>query len=619
MNVTGGAASTLYEPLKPSRREIRVVHLNPSESFTGPVQCHLETVSLYSEQKPQYEAISYVWAERHGNGSIIIDGTLVRDIPASAINVLRHFRLPNKVRKLWIDAICINQSDVDERNSQVAIMSKIYRNTEQTLIWLGDEDDQTDSAFLYLHILSTGVFPLLMGPHLIPRKDVNPSKCIESFGIRDFGPLVDFFSRAWFKRVWVLQECLLAPQCTCRCGSKEIDWLHVLRAVNCLNRKQPGLETTGPTGSGRNKVELRIPTECFIQVLHGTHEPSHATITSMYRTIRALESTDSQDKFYAIHGLTTVSTLSTRDQVALGLNIDYKRSSSLTFENATRYALTERYGLELLLDVEPRLTDAKSSDRLQCPSWLPDWSGRQGHGRVIRGNRPLYNDQPDIDLIKADIGTGRLKLKGFDLDQVAHVFAMLGYPERSMEPESASKTTAFVREHTFDIISLFQACREYIIEPGHLVAKEMLRTMLMEAGMASSFGEISEEFWSSALDLREILFTNDHVLTQQQHLNHSEAVPDLTSSDWTSYCETYELYATGTDLVSPLRFIEIIAQNCLDRRLFVTHSGFIGLGSRYIEVGDKLVVFQGCDLPSALRPVAKDTSYANGKLIPESI
>jgi len=59
---------------------------------------------------------------------------------------LSHIRDADVERRIWIDALCINQSDVTERNQQVHMMGRTYSNAERVLVWIGLEDDQTQVA-----------------------------------------------------------------------------------------------------------------------------------------------------------------------------------------------------------------------------------------------------------------------------------------------------------------------------------------------------------------------------------------------------------------------------------------------------------------------------------------
>ena len=115
----------IYGSLDHLRCEIRILHVKPSSSYDDILDCVLETVSLDSQPQPKYETISYCWGERKGKDQLRLNGAII-DVPASAINVLRRFRLKEKSRVLWIDAICINQNNIKERAEQVSLMTFIH-------------------------------------------------------------------------------------------------------------------------------------------------------------------------------------------------------------------------------------------------------------------------------------------------------------------------------------------------------------------------------------------------------------------------------------------------------------------------------------------------------------
>ena len=98
-----------------------------------------------------YEAVSYVWGTSKTKPSIQVlceHGDSELEIPGNLEGALRRFRYPTSTRTLWIDSICINQSDIQERNQQVQLMGQIYRRASTVLIWLGEDVDnaKTDQA-----------------------------------------------------------------------------------------------------------------------------------------------------------------------------------------------------------------------------------------------------------------------------------------------------------------------------------------------------------------------------------------------------------------------------------------------------------------------------------------
>src|SRR4051812_31986925 len=100
------------------RNQIRVVHLEKGQ-FENPIHATLEVRPLLplsiTPASPNYEAVSYVWGQNLDVRKIFLNGHIVL-ITANLEAALRHIRLEDKPRILWVDAICINQSDVNERN-----------------------------------------------------------------------------------------------------------------------------------------------------------------------------------------------------------------------------------------------------------------------------------------------------------------------------------------------------------------------------------------------------------------------------------------------------------------------------------------------------------------------
>lgn len=126
----------LYRRLDPVRKEIRLLEVLP-----GPSEAIVEGRLLHTSlQDPvAYETISYCWGDANIRGTLKLDGSDF-DVPMSSLTVLECMRKPDGSRRLWIDAICINQDDIDERGSQVTLMSQIYHFSQTNLVYLGEED-----------------------------------------------------------------------------------------------------------------------------------------------------------------------------------------------------------------------------------------------------------------------------------------------------------------------------------------------------------------------------------------------------------------------------------------------------------------------------------------------
>ena len=123
--------SNIYRPLDHTADEIRLLTLTASESAFSSIHLELRHVSL--DDRPVYQALSYVWGTEPAEHRVSVNGqsTLVTPNLYAAL-----CELPKQFTnlRLWCDALCIHQADVDERNNQVHRMGHIYGGAQRVLI-----------------------------------------------------------------------------------------------------------------------------------------------------------------------------------------------------------------------------------------------------------------------------------------------------------------------------------------------------------------------------------------------------------------------------------------------------------------------------------------------------
>ncbi len=139
----------VYQPLDDGY--IRLVEVL-SDTIDAPLQCRIFPCRLEDTPYIPYEALSYVWGPQEPLHNLLcgVRWRVLR-IGPNLLDALLHLRLhpwnnPSS-RVLWIDRICINQEDIDERASQVRLMHSIYRRCRQALVWLGTGDSNIEAAF----------------------------------------------------------------------------------------------------------------------------------------------------------------------------------------------------------------------------------------------------------------------------------------------------------------------------------------------------------------------------------------------------------------------------------------------------------------------------------------
>ncbi len=175
------------------------------------MQCSLEEVALDSKPKPLYEALSYTWGSRQPPQSVKFDGVMksAGPNPFAALRTLRH---QNRRRTLWVDAVCINQDGVEEKNHQIRLMTSIYKESKHVQICLGEANNSTGQAFHCLGKLSDFFHKLRYTFNLTTVRDNDPnlqivrtavSKNYPNLGISesDWVALNSLLHRPWFSRV----------------------------------------------------------------------------------------------------------------------------------------------------------------------------------------------------------------------------------------------------------------------------------------------------------------------------------------------------------------------------------------------------------------------------------
>jgi hypothetical protein len=185
-----------YQKLRDN--DIRVLYLAPGKC-SDPIRCGLITLSLANN--PRYEALSYAWGVIDSYNLITVDGCPMR-IRENLETALRHLRYEQRDRILWVDALCINQEDDEERSQQVSHMSLIYSKAMSTVIYLGDLDSDTDRAFDALEMFSQDRHL----PELPIWKADDPGR-IEWAGVLVIERILLF---PWWGRTWIVQEVALA-------------------------------------------------------------------------------------------------------------------------------------------------------------------------------------------------------------------------------------------------------------------------------------------------------------------------------------------------------------------------------------------------------------------------
>jgi hypothetical protein len=215
-------------------RDFRILLLGPGEE-SDQLKATLKHVSLADYGMPEYETTSYACGEPSLTASILIDGKLLA-IPASSAEVLCRVRKSDSIRTIWIDAVCIDGSNIAERGHQVSLMCDVYSRGSSNIIYLGESDDLTVEGLWTLECVIAEMASQTGGFSNIQRsifgkygeaRNVHNMRVESPYSTK---ALHSIYSRKWFSRLWVVQEAFLSSVNNCICWRVMIP-LHDLLAA----------------------------------------------------------------------------------------------------------------------------------------------------------------------------------------------------------------------------------------------------------------------------------------------------------------------------------------------------------------------------------------------------
>ena len=365
-------------PLSPNDRSIRLVVIPPRLKHNDRIICTLEVERL--GLNPQYEALSYCWGDPEVTEEIIVNSCPLQ-VTTNLASALRVLSKNGTGRKLWIDAICIDQLNNKEKEHQVPLMKEIYSKSVRVIIWLGNGDSTTHDGIFFLqkaaekfqteervgfegvrranHPLRLLLRPGSLGFVLTQRRPPRPTKS----PIHYYHSSIALLSRPWFRRVWVIQEVAVAKGAVVLCGEDTISWESLVNGVRLVEI------LTAPATTRYAYGDVRVPANFFFNVLQSTRADiqngHYLNLRDALRRFQPFESTPPVDKIFALRGL-----LQQPEQ----LSIDYDSPVDRVYRDVAATIIQETSDMSLLLDCH-LVTTGRMVPKLA--SWVPDWSANE--------------------------------------------------------------------------------------------------------------------------------------------------------------------------------------------------------------------------------------------------
>jgi hypothetical protein len=543
---------------------IRLVRLEPGQA-SDPLVCELFQVSLRNDFLPPYEALSYVWGDPKATSTLCCAG---RDLTVTTNleTALFYLRDKDRSRILWIDAICINQQDLDERSRQVMLMRKIYQQAEDVIVWLGPELDGSKGAYYLIPQLAEVAFTDL--PVEKPSTAKTLPLLLKRLGLPDmespnWASLNSLYRRQWFRRIWVFQEVAVARHVTVVCGHEKMSWDVFARATHRYIAS--ALRGSGLL-HGPGMCELRGGWNAFqMNTWRQRIQDSHdAPLKELLPFARQFNCTDSRDRVYALLGLCDTPEV---------IHPDYNLSVSEIFQSCVKGVILCDSNLDVLAH-EPVYDETRIQE---LASWCPDlrkmesWATWMNGGsyfppfKAAGGSKPILDPSADPQC---------LVLQGICFDEIK-----ITGDQNTYDSSGRNMMDLNIYERWL------QLAAKNVRKPyptGEVLLEAFWRTLVrndLPEGPLPSRGH--GNFVRNAAKFL------DAVTSMMLPVEEESLDDDIRTrgKEWGHLCERLALARTGTD------------------RIFLTEKGLIGTGPSELLPADAVCVLFGGRVPFVLRRV----------------
>jgi hypothetical protein len=594
----------------------RVVILLPGKYQDG-LQCDFKTYQVSSP--PEYEALSYVWGTQSRAIPLLSDGKQIF-ITGTLDLALRRLRNPHSSRVLWIDQLCINQDDLDERSQQVQLMRYIYSNARRVLVWLGSDDNMQAKRAKELISTISKVWHIRIGSSYFPK---NEDLELQGLPLREapvWQDLEQMFGNPYFERIWVVQECRVASNLLILWGTEEISWTEFSHTVHWSQEHYASYPDTDGLGSpmlGIMPLALTTPNNTVDYGLN------------LLLFTRSHKASDPRDKVYALLGLLR------RD--CQSLKPDYRKSAPEVFAGFVRHMMPRLSTLEILSYVH--LTSLT-----ELPLWAPRWALNEDNVGSLEGctfkasgaTKPRYKDSSLW---------GLLDLEGLLLDRVNCTTQSLS--ERPTATKQGDIQDAC--ELALSTSSLGPGPYQELICPivplvwtltagqttrlGHLTDQAADATHLLDFAaylvniLILHMKDVATEPRCMRVVLNIAIEAQNAYLQLEKNLDSSMQAKALSeeSKVWfenfmrvvhsqndpgciaSSARHLFE--RIGLDGNKSARFQMTLVRTYLDRKFFITDQGYMGIGAHLMEAGDRVCVLFGGSTPYIVRPTSVPDEY----------
>ena len=399
-----------FKALDAEAESIRLMYLLPDEP-SADIRIDLVHTLLKEEDVPKYEALSYAWGETDTPEVIYVghkgDNTIA--VTRSLYQALPYLRYRDNPRVLWIDAICVDQQNLEERGHQVERMGDVYSLADRVIVWLGLDDTTSLHAIQLLRTIASKVevdwITIKMKPVSQDDADWGDMTKDSSYSQQDAFAVHSLVMRPWFERLWVQQEIHANRNAVLICGLDTLSWHDFRKAFFCFFGYK--WRTSGDDESLYPGLPIRL--RLIAKMISGA---DCSTLGALIVKSELCKCSDPRDRVYAV--LNMLKTVNSFERHAK-IKPDYAKTVSQVYRDVVLSILDQTNQTSILDHCEMQEQPLGSSDSLQIPSWVPDWT--------IPSNQRRLNIGFASGNSSAEISHGNdvLRVMGTQVARICHV------------------------------------------------------------------------------------------------------------------------------------------------------------------------------------------------------